>query len=81
MDYPIKAALVNFDNRNTFGIDNMVHRYYVSCITSKVASFGLQTCIAAWNEHPSGTRGFIFMISDYHVRRMSESTIVINVLA
>ena len=52
VNYPIKAALIDFDNRSIFDIDNMVHRYCVSWVTCKVASFGLQTCIAAWNEHP-----------------------------
>ena len=32
VNYPIKAALVDFDNRIIFDIDNMVHRYCVSCL-------------------------------------------------
>ena len=52
VNYSIKAALVDLDNRKLFDMENMVHRYCVSWVTCKVAESGLQTCIASWNEHP-----------------------------
>ena len=67
VNYPIKAPLVDFDNSSFFGIDNMVHCYCVSWVTCKVTSFRLQTYIAAWNEHQSLVKGFIFMVSDNHI--------------
>ena len=52
VNYPIKAALVDLGNRKLFDMENMVHRYCVSWVTCKVGEYGLQTCIASWNEHP-----------------------------
>ena len=72
VNYPIKVALVDFDNRRIFDIDNMVHRYCVSLVTCKVASFGLQTCIAAWNEHPiPGKKFHIYGFRLPYFKRMS----------
>ena len=83
VNYPTNIALLDFDNRSTFDIDNMVHRYSVSWVTCKVASFGLQTCIVGWNEHSvPGKRFDIYSFRLPCFKRMSNlSPNVIEVLA
>ena len=50
----------------------MVHHYRVFWFTFKLASFGLQTCIAVWNEHPiPGKRFHIYSFRLPYFKRMS----------
>ena len=52
VNYPIKTALVQFDNNNVFNMEDIVDSFCVSWVSCKIARFGIQTCISSWNQHP-----------------------------
>lgn len=65
VNYPIKHALVHFDNSQIFDMEHEVHRYCVSQVACKVAGFGLQQVINSWNEHPIAGISFGFAITSF----------------
>ena len=58
VNYPIKTALVELDNNRVIDMDNEAYKFCVSFVSCQVASFGLQTVIASWNEHPIAGKSF-----------------------
>ena len=52
VNYPIKNALVEFDNSSLFDMDDETERFCVSWVAMKVANYGLNICVGAWNAHP-----------------------------
>ena len=52
VNYPIKTALVEFENNSVFDMENETDKFCVSWISCQVASYELQVCIRSWNSHP-----------------------------
>ena len=52
VNYPIKTALVEFENNSVFDMENETDKFCVSWVSCQVASYGLQFCIKSWNSHP-----------------------------
>ena len=50
--YPIKTALVEFENSSVFDIENETDKFCVSWFYCQIASYGLQVCTRYWNSHP-----------------------------
>ena len=52
VNYPIKTALIVFENNSVFAMENQTDKFCVSWVSCQVASYGLQVCIRCWNSHP-----------------------------
>ena len=52
VNYPIKTALVEFENNSVFDMENETDKFCVSWVSCQVALYGLQVCIRSWNNHP-----------------------------
>ena len=52
VNYPIKTALVEFENNSVFDMENETDKFCVSWVSCQVAFYGLQVCIRSWNNHP-----------------------------
>ena len=52
VNYPIKTALVEFENNSVFDMENETDKFCVSWVSCQVAFYGLQVCIISWNNHP-----------------------------
>ena len=52
VNYPIKTALVEFENNSVFDMENETDKFCVSWVSCQVAPYGLQVCIRSWNNHP-----------------------------
>lgn len=52
VNYPIKEVLIDMMERGDFSLDDDLHKYCVSWLTIKVAAIGIESFVAAWNEHP-----------------------------
>ena len=52
VNYPIKTALVEFENNSLFDMGNETDKFCVSWVSCQVASYALQVCIRSWNSHP-----------------------------
>ncbi|XP_057293869.1 uncharacterized protein LOC130622420 [Hydractinia symbiolongicarpus] len=68
VNYPIKSILVDMDNSLIIDMDNNIHKFCVSFVTCKVANFGLQTLVRAWNCHPIPGRGVPLNIKEMTTR-------------
>ena len=52
VNYPIKSALMSMEESGIISLDDPLHQFCVSYCTTRVASAGAETAIAAWNDHP-----------------------------
>ena len=52
VNYPIKTALVEFENNSVFDMENETDKFCVSWVSCQVAPYGLQVCRRSWNNHP-----------------------------
>ena len=52
VNYPIKTALVEFENNSVFDMENETDKFCVSWVSCQVASYGLQVFIKSLNSHP-----------------------------
>ena len=52
VNYPIKSALMSMEESGIISLDDPLHQLCVSYCTTRVASAGAETSIAAWNDHP-----------------------------
>ena len=52
VNYPIKSALMSMEESGIISMDDPLHKFCVSHCTTRVASAGAETAIAAWNDHP-----------------------------
>ena len=52
VNYPIKSALMSMEESGIISMDDPHHKFCVSHCTTRVASAGAETAIAAWNDHP-----------------------------
>lgn len=50
VNYPIKSALMSIEESGIICIDDPLHKFSVSHCTTRVASAGAETAIAAWND-------------------------------
>ena len=81
VNYPIKTALVEFENNSVFDMENETDKFCVSWVSCQVASFGLQVCIRSWNSHPMSGKldvmksdFFLKLIFQYLVFNSTDST-------
>ena len=51
VNYPIKSALMSMEESGIISMDDPLHKFCVSHCTTRVASAGAETAIAAWNDH------------------------------
>ena len=60
---PIKRILVQMDNNEMIDMNDDIHKFCVSFVSIQVASFGLETVVASWNEHIiPGNKCFLFLM-------------------
>ena len=52
VNYPIKTALVEFENNSVIDMENETDKVCVLWVSCQVASYGLQVCIRSWNNNP-----------------------------
>ena len=62
--YPIKTALIDFENNSVFDMENETDKFSVSWVSCQVASYALQVCTKSWNSHPIQDKLDV-MISDF----------------
>ena len=81
VNYPIKTALVEFENNSVFDMENETDKFFVSRVSCQVASYGLQVCIRSWNSHPIPSKlaimksyFFLKLIFQYLVFNSTDST-------
>ena len=81
VNYPIKTALVEFENNSVFDMENEIDKFCASWVSCQVASFGLQVCIRSWNSHPMSGKldvmksdFFLKLIFQYLVFNSTDST-------
>ena len=51
VNYPIKRILVEMDDNQIIDINDDIHKFCASFVSIQVASLGLETVAASWNEH------------------------------
>lgn len=51
INYPIKNALRDMEERGGIDMELQDTKFYVSTVTLKVARIGMQRTVAAWNYH------------------------------
>ena len=60
---PIKRILVQTDINEMIDMNDDIHKFCVSFVSIQVASFGLETVVASWNEHIiPGNKCFLFLM-------------------
>lgn len=52
VNYPIKSALINMQERGELDMDSPSHQFCTSWFTLRVASVGCSLAVQAWNNHP-----------------------------
>ena len=52
VNYPIKNALRDMEQRGVIDMELEDTKFYVSSITLRVATVGMQRTVDAWNHHP-----------------------------
>lgn len=52
VNYPIKNALRDMEQRGVIDMEREDTKFYVSSITLRVATVGMQRTVDAWNHHP-----------------------------
>lgn len=67
INYPIKRALINMQQLNLLDMDCPVNKFCVSMMVGKLCQVGIQTHLAAWNNHHIPGMLYICM----HAFRMS----------
>ena len=51
INYPIKNALRDMEERGAIDMELQDTKFYVSTVTLKVARIGMERTVAAWNYH------------------------------
>ena len=81
VNYPIKTALVEFENNSVFDMENETDKFCVSWVSCQAAFYGLQVCIKSWNNHPIPGKlevmksdFFLQLIFQYPVFNSTDST-------
>ena len=60
---PIKRIFVEMNNNQMFDMNDDIRKFCVSFVSIQVASFGLETVVASWNEHIiPGNKCFLFVL-------------------
>ena len=52
VNYPIKNALRDMEQRGVIDMELECTKFYVSSVSLRVASVGMQRTVNAWNYHP-----------------------------
>ncbi len=61
VNYPLKACLIQLEERQDFNMDCTHVKFCVSWFSIRVASVGTSLAVQAWNDHPiPGTVNNIF---------------------
>ena len=71
VNYPIKTALVEFENNSVFDMEDETDKFCVSWVSCQVASYGLLVSIRSWNSHPIPGK-LDFMKSDFFLEPISQ---------
>ena len=51
VNYPIKACLIDMEQRDAFDLDVATHKFCVSWFSLRVANVGATLCVNSWNAH------------------------------
>ena len=62
VNYPIKCFLAEMDNNQMIDLSDDIHKFCVSFVSIQVASFGLETIFASWNEDIVPSNNFFLFI-------------------
>ena len=63
VNYRIKCILVEMDNNLMIDMSDDINKFFVPFVSIQVASFGLETVLALWNEHNiPGNEYFLFVL-------------------